>query len=365
MSKPYDLIVAFDRVQPLTSGLEFDLRQALSQSRKVLLLIGGPRMARSSRNPFSLPERFQMLRSVFLDEIESDRLRLRPLDDEPYDDAAWSQAVRREVLSACESADALGNKSAGEDTEGRNSASHRVGLLWRAASSLGRGPQRFPEWQRLDLAALEGAVGAEAVCRSFLAEPSLLPEGACPAHVVPQLEAFRQSGNFRRLAEEARYVAEYRASWAASPFPAVFVTVDCVVRQAGHVLLIRRGIQPALGLLAFPGGFIGIDERIRDSAIRELQEETTIADGNGPLSAEELSRFIDDSATRVFDLPERSGRGRTITHAFLFNLPDGGPMYRVKAGDDAAQAGWHLLEEVNQVALAEDHWYILKSMTAR
>jgi ADP-ribose pyrophosphatase YjhB (NUDIX family) len=39
-------------------------------------------------------------------------------------------------------------------------------------------------------------------------------------------------------------------------------------------MLIRRGIAPGLGQWAQPGGFLEIDETVRDAAIRETLEET-------------------------------------------------------------------------------------------
>lgn len=42
------------------------------------------------------------------------------------------------------------------------------------------------------------------------------------------------------------------------------------------LLLVRRGIQPKIGELAFPGGFLDCDETWRQGAARELREETGI-----------------------------------------------------------------------------------------
>ena len=42
----------------------------------------------------------------------------------------------------------------------------------------------------------------------------------------------------------------------------------------GQVMLIRRGIPPGFNLWAQPGGFLEIDETVRDAAIRETLEET-------------------------------------------------------------------------------------------
>jgi bifunctional NMN adenylyltransferase/nudix hydrolase len=136
------------------------------------------------------------------------------------------------------------------------------------------------------------------------------------------------------------------------------------VIQSGHVLLVRRGGQPGKGLLALPGGFLDPEELLRDAAVRELVEETQIADGNGPIPYAMLASFIEDRTTRVFDAPDRSIRGRAITHAFLFRCPDRPRLFRVEGGDDATSAAWYRVDEVDPCELHEDHWFILKEMTS-
>lgn len=53
------------------------------------------------------------------------------------------------------------------------------------------------------------------------------------------------------------------------------LVVTCLpVTAAGGLMLLRRGIEPGHGLWAQPGGFMEIDETVRDGAIRETREET-------------------------------------------------------------------------------------------
>jgi ADP-ribose pyrophosphatase YjhB (NUDIX family) len=46
------------------------------------------------------------------------------------------------------------------------------------------------------------------------------------------------------------------------------------VTEAGELVLLRRGIEPGYGSWAQPGGFLEIDETVREGAIRETLEET-------------------------------------------------------------------------------------------
>jgi len=46
------------------------------------------------------------------------------------------------------------------------------------------------------------------------------------------------------------------------------------ITEAGEVVLIRRGIEPAVGAWAQPGGFLEVDETVHEAAVRETVEET-------------------------------------------------------------------------------------------
>jgi ADP-ribose pyrophosphatase YjhB (NUDIX family) len=55
--------------------------------------------------------------------------------------------------------------------------------------------------------------------------------------------------------------------------PRIVVTTIPITDE-GHVLLIRRGLEPGRGLWAQPGGFLEVDETVTEGAIRETLEET-------------------------------------------------------------------------------------------
>jgi len=168
------------------------------------------------------------------------------------------------------------------------------------------------------------------------------------------LDAFRNSAAYPALVEEFRFVEDYRRGWDDAPYPPTFVTVDAVVVHSGHILLVKRGAQPGKGLWALPGGFVRHHESIPDAVLRELREETRIK-----IPAPVLRGSI--KAREVFDLPERSLRGRTITHAYYFEFP-AGELPVVKGGDDAQKARWFPLAEFRHMEdqLYEDHFYIVE-----
>lgn len=56
-------------------------------------------------------------------------------------------------------------------------------------------------------------------------------------------------------------------------FPGPKLVAGCLVIDAGRVLLLKRGIEPALGKWTFPGGYVDSDESAPEGAVRETREE--------------------------------------------------------------------------------------------
>ena len=52
------------------------------------------------------------------------------------------------------------------------------------------------------------------------------------------------------------------------------VATTLPITEAGEIVLIRRGIEPAVGSWAQPGGFLEVDETVHEAAVRETFEET-------------------------------------------------------------------------------------------
>ena len=66
-------------------------------------------------------------------------------------------------------------------------------------------------------------------------------------------------------------------------FPSPKLVAGCLVVNAGRVLLLKRGFEPALGMWTFPGGFVEFAERAIDAAVRETFEEVGLRVDPGPL----------------------------------------------------------------------------------
>jgi bifunctional NMN adenylyltransferase/nudix hydrolase len=154
-----------------------------------------------------------------------------------------------------------------------------------------------------------------------------------PKSTVSFIESFvsNKAAELDRLRVEYAFVKKSKAAWAVAPYPVTFNTADAVIIQSGHVLVVRRGNQPGLGLWALPGGYVNQYERIKDAAIREAIEETGIKLAEGK-KADEITQRMLRGAIRdyeIFDDPGRSERGRIITVAYLMRLDDEKPLPKV------------------------------------
>jgi bifunctional NMN adenylyltransferase/nudix hydrolase len=315
------------------------LRAALQMAPRCAVLVGSARHARSPRNPFTFQERVETIR-LALTEEERARVDFLPVRD-VYDEKRWVATVQAAMA-----------KLTGSDRT-------RVVLVGHRKDPTGEYLNEFPGWPLHD-PGWQGEVHGKALRAALFSAESLDAGLAAIAGQVPPttlqfLRAWAQLPFYARLREEWAELAEEHDKWAGSPYPPVFVTVDAVVRVADQVLLIRRGRAPGKGLLAVPGGFIEQRETAYQSAVRELQEETGFE-----LLPQEMEFAL--KATRVFDHPDRSQRGRVITHAFYFDF--GELMAPEIAGsDDAAEARWVPIVELPSLEeqFHDDHFHILDS----
>ncbi|HEV56088.1 MAG TPA: NUDIX hydrolase [Phycisphaerales bacterium] len=126
-------------------------------------------------------------------------------------------------------------------------------------------------------------------------------------------------------------------------WPRPMLTVDAVVYALvdGRIklLLIQRGKKPFKGRWAFPGGYLELDEELKDAATRELQEETGLAG----VTLEQM---------HAFGTLGRDPRGRTISVVYLGRVPP--DRMDVRAGDDAAAAQWFDAEDLPPMAFDHD-----------
>ncbi|MES2742003.1 MAG: bifunctional nicotinamide-nucleotide adenylyltransferase/Nudix hydroxylase [Pseudomonadota bacterium] len=331
-----DVAVLIGRFQPFHHGHATLLHAALRTANAVVIVLGSSFHARSAKNPFTWQERAAMIAAT-LGPDEKARVRYVPVRDY-YEDARWADAVRREVTKVARDAGRIA----------------LIGYLKDASSYY---LHHFPHWQLTSVNAVRDidATGIRAVL--FEAEDidvslAVIADRLPPA-VRQYLRAWTLLPEYGQLVQEYRGLKAYRTAWAGAPYAPIFSTVDAVVITAGHVLLIQRGDFPGKGLWAIPGGFVEQRERLLQGAIRELMEETEL----GTLASSLAEALV---AVQVFDHPDRSLRGRTITHAHFFDLKTE-HLPAVEGADDAAHARWVPTSALSDMEdqFFEDHFHIL------
>lgn len=383
---PKDITVYIGRFSPFHKGHAYILEQALQTSKLVIVLIGSSGQARSLKNPFTYDERREMIESwqvaerVGFDKHGLTKLVIAPLQDSPYNDALWMRQVQSKVQS-------IAKKFVKERMPARidlRTMDEDLDVLPNPANVFLTGSNRddstwylnaFPQWTLslvppyrqngvLDISATD--VRRWMFDARIRLDPDDQIPDALPMSTYRFLNEFMKTPGYEALKTEYGFVQKYKADWAVAPYAPTFVTVDAVVVQSGHVLVVERGHQPGKGLWALPGGFLNQNERLRDGAIRELIEETGISLAEGKRAKEITEAMLKGSIreNQVFDAPDRSSRGRTITTAFLIRLDDTKPLPKVKGTDDAADAFWVPISEAldRSSKWFEDHHAIVTTL---
>lgn len=332
MKKEFDALVFIGRFSPFHNGHKSVVDAALEKAKEVIIVVGSSFSSRSIRNPFTFDERRQMIKAVY----PQDNVKVVPVGDYPYDDNKWIAAVQNLVSGAISyTPDPL-----------------KIGLIGHSKDSTSYYLKIFPTWGNVEVPNFENINATD--IREDMMSGDIKPEMIPIVAYQKLLDICDGQEWFKTIVDEFRMIKKYKEAWKAAPYPPTFVTVDAVVVQSGHLLLVKRGHAPGIGLWALPGGFLNQEETMLDGCIRELREETKIK-----VPAPVLKGSIKESKT--FDAPNRSTRGRTITQAFYIDLGFAEDLPKVKGSDDAIHAAWVPLSDVVKMRdkFFEDHFHII------
>jgi bifunctional NMN adenylyltransferase/nudix hydrolase len=334
-SESMDVAVLIGRFQPFHRGHAGLLQTALATAGKVVIVLGSSFHARNAKNPFTWQERSAMIGAT-LSDADRERVSFVAVRDY-YDDNQWSEEVRKAVA--------------------RRDGGAQVALVGHFKDASSYYLNHFPQWQMVTSDA-SSEIDATDIRKVYFEAEDLdvslnVLDEVVPVAIRQYLKSWSSLPYYAGLAEEHRFVCKYKAAWSRAPYAPIFSTVDAVVTCADNVLLIKRGGFPGKDQWAVPGGFVEQRERLLQSAIRELGEETKLA-----VLASTLEGALVD--VRVFDHPDRSQRGRTITHAHYFALMSD-TLPTVEAADDAALVAWVPIADLKgmEEEFYEDHFHIL------
>lgn len=331
-----DFAVFVGRFQPVHRAHLQIMENAMKEADRLIVVVGSHRSPRTLRNPWSFDERKTMLELALPEKCQG-RTTIVPLRDFLYSDTHWAVGLQNVV-----------RQHAGPDA--------RVKLVGHFKDDSSRYLEWFPQWELVRMGGTPGVHSSDIRWDFF--------SNAAPwEHIHREkihettsnyLLDFMDSEHYDTLSKEWIFLKNYRSRWESAPFPPTFVTTDAVIVKGGHILLVRRKLNPGKGKLALPGGFVKQDRSILESALDEVKEETNIL-----FPRKELTSCV--RSTRVFDHPGRDMRGRTITHAYYMRLPAEGTLPLVDGGDDAAEAFWMPLAELplHEEEFYSDHFHII------
>jgi len=123
-------------------------------------------------------------------------------------------------------------------------------------------------------------------------------------------------------------------------------TVDAVIDDGkGNIVLIKRKYPPFQGFYALPGGFIEKGEKLKQTLLREIKEETN----------------LDIKISYKIGYYEKEGRDpRGNIHSTAFKCKIIGGTKNLRSGDDSKEVELIPIEKVKNMNLAFDHENIIK-----
>jgi len=334
--KRYKLAVIIGRHQISHAGHELLKKKALEIADQVVIVIGSSFQARSPKNPFNWQERREMILSTLTSD-EKQRTFCCPIRDY-YNDEKWNAEVKRIVGEYSQQDVVLvGHKKAGDKN---------TYYL-----------DNFKSWAYIGIESIYKVDASQVRGIYFEAEDVDDSLSSVNDLILPPVKQFLNAWALRpeylELVKEHNKIKQEKALWKGSPYAVIFSTADAIVKFDDYVLLGKRKYHPGRGLWAIPGGFIEQHENVLHAALRELKEETKIGLSNKAL-------MNDFKSVKVFDHPNRSCRGRFITHAHFFDLT-GEHFPVIEAADDLQEVAWVAIDKLSSMEdmLFEDHFHIL------
>lgn len=379
--------VLIGRFQPFHNGHLDVIKDAINQKdiNQIIILVGSSNQARTPKNPFTFKERKKTIELVVNDYLINNNNQIKvsvlPLNDYIYDNQKWIAEVQ-----------SLVNSEIDKDTN--------VFLIGNKKDKTSDYLDYFPHFEKFfngikkikTKDQSKKFIGATEIRNKFFDSYKLLKNEnqqkvyehlnkifneeyeseLLDVHTLRFLTSFivTQKEIFENLYKEYDFIVNhYQKMMESLPYKNIaFFTGDALVTCAGHVLLIKRKIQPGKGMYALPGGFFDAHKDLSqvDTAIRELLEETNLKpigyDGKQLKNKKEIQEYLKAHIVKSDDFGDfnRSERWRIVTKTTYIKL-NNKELPFVKGGDDAADAFWVPFSEIvkNRDKFFEDHLSII------
>jgi len=120
--------------------------------------------------------------------------------------------------------------------------------------------------------------------------------------------------------------------------------VDGIIEKNNKILLIKRRDDPFKERLALPGGHVEYGERVEETVLREIEEETGIIT--------EIREILG-----VYSDPKRDPRKHRMSTVFVLKIIDD---THAKASSDAKSMDFYNIDELKEKDLSFDHYKIIQ-----
>ena len=313
------------------------------------IIIGSADQQETERNPLSVSQRKEML-SI---ELEGYPVTISTINDSPYNYDLWVEHLCTQLLEV-------------RSAEYKNFLADQENFLQKFSNICIVGMENVEEYvERITKyynyhLGINSHVFSELDTQTSVHGSSIrafirADDGRCSKRFYSDIKdfvsekvlAYLKTVDFPLIAYNAYVNGINYAASTGCKYNSCFMTVDNIVfdKFVNKVLLIRRKDNDKL---AIPGGFAEPYMNMKDNALRELEEETSIT----AKMLKDAFVKIDESEPALIDAPYRDPRSshkcnfvsavyiwQSKVNAFKNFLP------YVKAGDDAANAVWLSKEE--------------------
>lgn len=360
----HNVAVFIGRFRPFHTAHKAVLDVAFNKAQLVILVIGSAFAARDARNLFKEREIERMIRASLTDE-QNNRFKVIYIPD--YGNTTrWCADVNAKVRAAKAEFDFDDSATTALVGHKKDGSSFYLSLFqhWDSIDVASPHPMNATDIRYL----LIGGIMSGRLSEALVAIADMVPEGT-----MEEIVEIMKDPDFQRVKGEIEFMDNYLKQFDCEgnrkyKLKPKFYTADNVVIQGGHILLVQRGDYPCKGAWALPGGHVEDDETAERASVRELAEETKI-----DVPKRTISKSL--IASRTFDNPYRSTRGRTITNAFIYHLQPtitGTDPARIKkdlalpkvrATKESKKAKWFPIDVVlgeMRETLMEDHAQIIE-----
>lgn len=334
--------VVIGRMQGLHNDHMAHIIRAVQENDVVMVLIGSSNRRISIKNPFTFEDRCTMIELNLLYRKDWQKVIYRQLPDYPHDDRVWCQTVRHLVRQQAGLGDTVTLYGSNKDE-----STYYLNI--------------FPDWKQNftpDVSGFDATHLREAWFKGYQTDRAIR-NTPIMKHVSDATVAFMNNMPFNEnLQAEWEYYQNEAARFANYPYPDTlnFNCGDAVVTWGDFVLFIERARNPGKGCLALPGGFRNRGERFKDTAERELYEETRINIPPAALAKCVMGSHLFDEGNRSLGIPRATLAVHYDVSGMFLDFPD------VYPADDAASHEWVYKKHLDDLATSiyDDHMFIVK-----